>query len=804
VTLLSTLRLPVPALTTGTTLVEDRFNTDTIGAIPATWSISTGGSAWSVQPTMNGLSGQVLRGVGDTVGDNTIRRTFTRQTANTLVTQWRLRTPSSNAAGIRGGSYSLHDGATATYAARITAYNGGWLWDTSTSGGAVVGSWLPSTVYQITMHVDFGRGIFKFQANNTVYDNGGAWFPLATGTTGIDRLHLNAYSPSSYGFYIDDVQIATLVLPPPSTTGTVTTTGTYDGTVVGGNKYGEILFGYDNADQDMTSVRLERSADGTTWADISTTTASVKNTSSGRWLVRDRRPHYGSQSVPLGSTVQYRLSAANSAGYGPATATSGTAPTPDAAAIEAARIPKLSAVMAGTSIPTNQEAYGVGWVIAMAYAYYRTRTPQYLADVQNQHAYHVNTLTSPPNVLATEDSTVFYRDFHWRTILYTAAAARLLRAAGATTVADTLITQCDTWAQGFYQLNNAVPFSTRTVSGYDANNQSATNNQRAWTASTAYPLGAIVRPTTGNGRTYRATTAGTTAATQPTWPTTAGGTVTDGTVTWTETTVTGNLSWSTYDMTAPYTAAAGTDQLDPNQVSEEAAAAVLLATDPSSAGFTAGTYRTQLLNHVTNVTNLLTTVSSSTGAIGMGEPIDPAAYGVGAYDVLYGSYTTATLAIIARYGTALANQWVTDLLKRSVTYWNTTYSATEPVTTVRYTGSTLVSYAQVRYRQYASLVAGVPYPDAIRILTAAFNESNRDWIGVYSPVGAVATSVAAQQYFELEQEAFLQLDAELLNDEFTRTSDEQLGRAGPGRVDVHVQHRDRRELQRHARGRERS
>jgi len=55
-----------------------------------------------------------------------------------------------------------------------------------------------------------------------------------------------------------------------------------------------------------------------------------------------------------------------------------------------------------------------------------------------------------------------------------------------------------------------------------------------WAASTAYALNAYVLPTTRNGRIYRATVAGTSAASEPTWPTTDGGTVVDGGVTWTE------------------------------------------------------------------------------------------------------------------------------------------------------------------------------------------------------------------------------------------------------------------------------
>ncbi len=56
----------------------------------------------------------------------------------------------------------------------------------------------------------------------------------------------------------------------------------------------------------------------------------------------------------------------------------------------------------------------------------------------------------------------------------------------------------------------------------------------AWVAATAQALNSFRKPTTANGWVYKATTAGTThATTEPTWPTTEGATVADGTVTWT-------------------------------------------------------------------------------------------------------------------------------------------------------------------------------------------------------------------------------------------------------------------------------
>lgn len=54
----------------------------------------------------------------------------------------------------------------------------------------------------------------------------------------------------------------------------------------------------------------------------------------------------------------------------------------------------------------------------------------------------------------------------------------------------------------------------------------------AWAATTAYSLADVRIPTTPNGFQYRVTVAGTSAGSEPTWPTTLGGTVVDGTVTW--------------------------------------------------------------------------------------------------------------------------------------------------------------------------------------------------------------------------------------------------------------------------------
>lgn len=57
----------------------------------------------------------------------------------------------------------------------------------------------------------------------------------------------------------------------------------------------------------------------------------------------------------------------------------------------------------------------------------------------------------------------------------------------------------------------------------------------AWATSTAYAVGDIIRPTTGNGHLYRCIVAGTShASVEPTWTTVSGQVNTDNTVTWAE------------------------------------------------------------------------------------------------------------------------------------------------------------------------------------------------------------------------------------------------------------------------------
>lgn len=111
------------------------------------------------------------------------------------------------------------------------------------------------------------------------------------------------------------------------------------------------------------------------------------------------------------------------------------------------------------------------------------------------------------------------------------AAATSTRAQSSGTVTDELITAVQ--AGRFYQLGVGVgnPNGVRNVTAVTAVSAAQGDAAVAWAATTAYAVGAVVRPTVANGRWYVATVAGTSSGTQPTWPTN-GSTVVDGTVTW--------------------------------------------------------------------------------------------------------------------------------------------------------------------------------------------------------------------------------------------------------------------------------
>lgn len=84
------------------------------------------------------------------------------------------------------------------------------------------------------------------------------------------------------------------------------------------------------------------------------------------------------------------------------------------------------------------------------------------------------------------------------------------------------------------------------------------NSATARAASTVYQVGDIVRPATANGRIYKAVVAGTSGAGTPSYTTTGGREVADGTVVWVEAGVAyvrftcAALAWNSSTLTARY------------------------------------------------------------------------------------------------------------------------------------------------------------------------------------------------------------------------------------------------------------
>jgi len=75
-------------------------------------------------------------------------------------------------------------------------------------------------------------------------------------------------------------------------------------------------------------------------------------------------------------------------------------------------------------------------------------------------------------------------------------------------------------------------FRAASNPGVDSISVSIANTTQLWSATTAKSANDRVRTSAANGYRYKATVGGTTGSSEPTWPTTLGNTVVDGTVTW--------------------------------------------------------------------------------------------------------------------------------------------------------------------------------------------------------------------------------------------------------------------------------
>lgn len=668
-------------------------------------------------------------------------------------------------------------GSNSCYVVYLYAPTGQWA-----CGKYVSGSWTSLGTYNdsvsagtdrtVQLVITSSQVIFKVDGTTRGTFSDTAVTPTRAGVYG-------GGSSSTTGVHVDSFSVTNV----PTATGTVYSSGTNVGVACGCDAYSVVTLAYDhpNGSDEVSLLKVERSSDNSTWADV---TSSVTTTALGSndWKIVDPRPQYGSQAVSYGGTAYYRVSPGNEAGYYSASSATSLVADVDKASVRAASYVITSTYAAGHGgyVPSAAGAsnFMSGEVLlTFALAYWETGTAQYLTDATAQYNYIVGRLDAN-NILHWPDyTTKTYRDHHNRTATHLAIASRILNYAGATTLSNSCLTTANAMAKAWLDnVNSGSPTTSHTTSGWYA------NNQTAWASATSYSAGAIVRPTSTNSRTYRAMNAGTSGGSQPTWPTSTGGTVSDNGITWKETSYTGQCSSQTYAATSPY----ATDSLyvtDPNQNATEAALFALLYTDSRSDFYAAGTYRTKALTAITDAVGLICACQASDGAITLGEAwtaSDP-----GAKDTLYGGFTLAQLAIVRH----LVGDVLPELplfLSRGLNWLETrSGGSTEPITAVRYTADTVPGFSELYARAVGARVLGSTSAVDKLPYSAAFIDTQGSGVGeygAYSSTGNVTSFGSGyQSIWDLEAyiTGILSVDAAL------RGSSTATGRAASdARVDA--------------------
>jgi hypothetical protein len=823
------------------TIVNDDYSSYTIGSAPAgNWVEEDGGTNWKVQAAPSPATGRVISQAQNNTADDWIKNTWTRQTSGLITISSWLRTGTAvGSANNRWGICYVYDGASTIVAGVSLLGDNLYLLNTTVNTPLFAPAANTIYVFDLTLNLSTGK-ITQIVVNGTTYNNGGSgwgWY-TSTGTPGgVDRIRLSNFSTiAGQSVYLGPLDVATASrLRATCTTdakirsvsnsatcttdakivpgGTLRFSGTNSGVACGCNKYSEVTLVWEGTGGTRT---IERSNNGSAWSDVTSAGHIAVTTVSGNTVkIVDRRPQYGSSATTFGGNVYYRVRETENSTAGAYSTSSAIVADVNQTQAILAICAQISGVMAGTYIPsqdqsspTNGEAYAGYPMVAMALGYYLSGTAQYATDVQNQFNYIKNTLTNSAGliVFGSPYNDHIYRDHHTRTLMHAALASRLLRQAGNTTLADTIIAQCDVWGKAvFDSLNSGTPTEAITRSGWDASNSyfglpvwqtghayakgarvqptaitgrvyEATNagtssggeptwpttvggtvtggggivwkcvrSNTPWQASHTYTAGDIVIPTTANGRTYRAqgnvAQTFTSGSSEPVWPTSTAGTVTDGGVTWKETTVTASILYSTYQLTAPYMAVADGGSYDMNQVLEGGAAYALLMTDPSSAFYAAGTYRTKANTLVTDAVKLLTPFQVSDGLVPIGDPIQPSDGRV-MYDTLYGGYTVQTAAAIY-YLLGNVTSDLASFVDRAANWFLRDYAA-EPVDYRHYTTATNILFAEVSYRSTGMQILGKTDPLVKLPFTAAFVNSATDKITDYTVNGA-GTAVPDKQ-----------------------------------------------------------
>ena len=517
-------------------------------------------------------------------------------------------------------------------------------------------------------------------------------------------------SDATKGFHVSDITYVTS----PSTP-TLSTSGTLSGITLGADKYGRAIFKVTETSGDLTTSvsTIERSSDNSTWTDV---TSLVTNAgTSSPFLVSDNRPHRGTQSIAAGGTAYYRAKVTNAAGAsGYSTAltisTVGVNKTSVHSEWGQANYDYLS--VSGNANTEADGAYPGTWLTSLAYlarnsyaptsGSYLTLCSTFWALIKSRGNINADYVHTPASYTGT---TGIRRDFHWRLVLHLLVAARLLRQMDDGT-ADTLAADLEDYANrmgkgAFAKLSVSETFYKRLsnlVTGSDGY-----STLTAWGAGQPIAAGEVRKRTAGGTYCFRALNAGTTGGSEPSWVTTEMGHTTDNDITWEE------MSFTCSPFSATYSsvnyAPTGGYTWDGNQITETAAALLLLRSLSGSDFYPGGSHATTGYDHAISMLKWSSVFQYTDGAVALGGG------GLNTRDTHYGSFqlhTTAMAVHLLPTGTVpQADLW----LSRALSWFTGSYSVEPTISNAGGSGyATYQISAELVWRAAGYEVSGTANP----------------------------------------------------------------------------------------------
>jgi hypothetical protein len=364
-------------------------------------------------------------------------------------------------------------------------------------------------------------------------------------------------------------------------------------------------------------------------------------------------------------------------------------------------------------------------LLALAYMYHETRNATHLTYVGNQWD-HLTSFTNADDLLVIPIDTPNFISRYRTSCAISSAyfAQRLLRDAGQTALADTMLSQCDAWAQAMLDHLPTQSCESEGMSWLQAE----------WQAAHSYSVGAVVAKVADNGHQYRCTTAGTSGGSEPVWPTGHGATVADNGIVWTEDTYVADMWPDRFSTASPYNVGEFNVFVHPNQMLITALVFACLYSDAGSAFHESATAEGVVDDLVRLVMPVL---NWSTGQMPYREDTVywPQATN---YDTLYGAYSLFA-SYLVRY--LLGEDYSARLnayLAGGLSWLNGTY-ATEPDLSWHYVDNAVAYYCAMEAgcRQVACQLASVANPVEDVRWSTALNVPATDYVGEYDQYGIV-------------------------------------------------------------------